>query len=261
MDSNLIDADNHYYESEDAFTRYGDDEVKRFVRWMSEGKRRHLLFGNVVQTMVPNPTFNPITKPGAFHQRLKELAQHDEGAGRGAVDPSRYGELEPLPDHYQQHEARLRVMDEQGLERAFLFPTLAVGIEGLNPTEVPITYKVFRAFNEWLDDDWGFVHEERLYAAPAIPVLDPVRATEELERVPRARGATHRAAARTGQREVARRPGLGSVLGAPGRGRGARRLPRLRRHRPVRRRLPSSLAAARRLRPCLRAEPAAVVDR
>ncbi len=183
MDSNLIDADNHYYESEDAFTRYGDDEVKRFVRWMSEGKRRHLLFGNVVQTMVPNPTFNPITKPGAFHQRLKELAQHDEGAGRGTVDPSRYGELEPLPDHYQQREARLRVMDEQGLERAFLFPTLAVGIEGLNPTEVPITYKVFRAFNEWLDDDWGFAHEERLYAAPAIPVLDPVRATEELERV------------------------------------------------------------------------------
>ena len=27
-------------------------------------------------------------------------------------------------------------MDEQRLERAFLFPTLAVGVEGLNPTEV-----------------------------------------------------------------------------------------------------------------------------
>ena len=80
MDYELIDADNHYYEAEDAFTRYGDDEVKRFVRWVSEGKRRHLLFGNVVQTMVPNPTFNPITKPGAFHERLKELA---EGGERG----------------------------------------------------------------------------------------------------------------------------------------------------------------------------------
>jgi hypothetical protein len=36
----LFDADNHYYEAEDAFTRHGDDEVRRFVRWVSEGKRR-----------------------------------------------------------------------------------------------------------------------------------------------------------------------------------------------------------------------------
>ena len=50
------------------------------MRWVSEGKRRHLLFGDVRQTMVPNPTFNPITRPGAFHERLKELA---EGGERG----------------------------------------------------------------------------------------------------------------------------------------------------------------------------------
>jgi predicted TIM-barrel fold metal-dependent hydrolase len=183
MDYQLIDADNHYYEPEDAFTRYGDEQVKRFVRWMSEGKRRHLLFGNVVQTMVPNPTFNPIAKPGAFHERLKELAEGGERGIPTMTDPSRYGELEPLPDHYHDRAARLRVMDEQRLERAFLFPTLAVGIEGLNPAEVQMTYKVFRAFNEWLDDDWGYAYDERLYAAPAIPVLDPVLATEELERV------------------------------------------------------------------------------
>ena len=46
-----------------------------------------------------------------------------------------------------------------------------------------LTYKVFRAFNEWLEEDWGFAYDERVYAAPAIPVLDPVLATEELDRV------------------------------------------------------------------------------
>ena len=154
------------------------------MHWVSEGKRRHLLFGDVRQTMVPNPTFNPITKPGAFHERLKDLADGGElGRAPAPVDKARYGELEPLPAHYQDRDARLRVMDEQQLDRAFLFPTLAVGIEGLNPTQVPMTYKVFRAFNEWLDDDWGFVYRDRLYAAPAIPVLDPVLATEELDRV------------------------------------------------------------------------------
>jgi predicted TIM-barrel fold metal-dependent hydrolase len=183
MDYQLIDADNHYYESEDCFTRHGDESVKKFVRWVSEGKRRHLLFGDVRQTMVPNPTFNPITKPGAYHGRLKELAQGDDRATVGMKDLSRYGELEPLPDYYQDRDARLRVMDEQQLERTFLFPTLAVGVEGLNPDEVTMTYKLFRAFNDWLEEDWGYAYCDRLYSAPAIPVLDPVLATVELERV------------------------------------------------------------------------------
>src|SRR5204862_4144770 len=73
MEFKLFDADNHYYEAEDAFTRYGDERVKRYVRWVTEGKRRHIMFGNRVSTGVPNPTFNPIARPGAFHERLMEL--------------------------------------------------------------------------------------------------------------------------------------------------------------------------------------------
>lgn len=128
MDYQLIDADNHYYEAPDCFTRHGDDDVKRFVRWVSEGKRQHLLFGDVRQTMVPNPTFDAVVKPGVLHQRLKQLAA---GAKReGPFDSWRQGALESLARHCQDHGARLAVMDEQGLEQAWMFPTLAVGIEG-----------------------------------------------------------------------------------------------------------------------------------
>jgi predicted TIM-barrel fold metal-dependent hydrolase len=74
-------------------------------------------------------------------------------------------------------------MDEQGLEGAFLFPTLAVGVEGLNADDPRLTYKAFGAFNRWLEEEWGFAYRDRLYAAPAIPVLDPVLATAELESV------------------------------------------------------------------------------
>ena len=59
-----VDADNHYYEAEDAFTRYGDEKVKRYVRWVNDGKRRHIMFGDRMSTGVPNPTFNPIATPG-----------------------------------------------------------------------------------------------------------------------------------------------------------------------------------------------------
>ena len=181
LDYGLIDADNHYYEAEDAFTRHGDDEVRRFVRWLSEGKRRRLLFGDVMQTMVPNPTFDPITRPGAFHRRLKDLSA---GGARAAVDQgssASYGQLEPLPAYYRDRDARLAVMDEQGVERALLFPTLAVGVEGLNPQDPRMTYKLFRSFNAWLAEEWGFAHRDRLYSVPAIPVLDPEMAAAELD--------------------------------------------------------------------------------
>jgi hypothetical protein len=40
------------YEAEDAFTRHGDEDVKRFVRWIQEGKRRKLIFGeNIADTV------------------------------------------------------------------------------------------------------------------------------------------------------------------------------------------------------------------
>ena len=37
--------------------------------------------------------------------------------------------VEPIHPEYQDREARLRVMDEQGLAAALLFPTLGVGVE------------------------------------------------------------------------------------------------------------------------------------
>jgi predicted TIM-barrel fold metal-dependent hydrolase len=155
--------------------------VKHFVRWISEGKKRHLVFGNVVAAAIPNPTFNPIGKPGSYHARLKELAEH--GEGRNVHPMEKFGELEPLPDQYRNRDARLRTMDEQDVERAVFFPTLGVGIDGLNARNVRMTYKLFRAFNLWLDDDWGFNRDGRIYAAPFIPMLDPQLACDELDAV------------------------------------------------------------------------------
>jgi predicted TIM-barrel fold metal-dependent hydrolase len=39
----------------------------------------------------------------------------------------------------------------------------------------------FRAFNRWLAEDWGFAHDERIFAAPYITLADPAWAAEEVE--------------------------------------------------------------------------------
>jgi predicted TIM-barrel fold metal-dependent hydrolase len=182
VDYKLFDADNHYYEAEDAFLRYGDESVKRYVHWVQDGKRRNLIFGNRLSTVPGNPTFNPIAKAGAFHARLKAL---EEGKAQpevmNAFDNTRYGELEPLPAPYRNRDERLEVMDRQGVERCFLFPTLGDCVEGLMHDNVPMAYKAFHAFNLWLEEDWGYGYQDRLYAPPYIPMLDPELAAQELD--------------------------------------------------------------------------------
>jgi hypothetical protein len=35
-------------------------------------------------------------------------------------------------------------------------------------------------FNRWLDEDWGYRYEERIFAVPYVPLLDPAAAVDEL---------------------------------------------------------------------------------
>lgn len=175
IDYPIFDADNHYYEVEDTFTRFGDEKVKRHVRWVQDGKRRHLMFGNRMSTGVPNPTFNPISKPGAFHDVLKKLEKGREFSGND------YGKLEPLPEEYRNRELRLIRLDEQDVDKVWMFPTLGQCVEHLMHDDVDMMYRIFRSFNLWLDDQWGFNYENRIYSPPIIPMLDIDRACEELE--------------------------------------------------------------------------------
>jgi predicted TIM-barrel fold metal-dependent hydrolase len=170
----LFDADNHYYEPEDAFLRHIDPQLRhkapRWVRLVDGGSMR-LVFGDRMNRFLGSDhTFDPIGKPGVLLE------------GKG------YGELEPIRPEYRNRDARLAVMDRQGLEATLLFPTLGVSVEQLLADDVEATYANLHAFNRWLDEDWGFNYHHRIYGVPLLSLLDPFRAVTELEFV-LARGA------------------------------------------------------------------------
>lgn len=179
MDFGIFDADQHYYEAEDCFTRYASERMKseKFVRWMTEadGKRRRLFAGAKEVNVIGNPTFNPIATPGVYHETLKNL---ETGKDRSA---SAYGQLEPIRAEYRDKNARLNVMSAQGVDRTLMFPTLGVTIEGFVCDDVDMLYATFHAFNRWLADDWGFAYKGRIFAAPYLSMMDIDRAIEELE--------------------------------------------------------------------------------
>jgi predicted TIM-barrel fold metal-dependent hydrolase len=170
-----FDADNHYYEATDAFTRHIPKEMeRRCMQWADIGGKQRLLVGGKVNSFIPNPTFDPVSKPGALDQYFR---------GKRAGDDIRalFGELDPISPAYRDRDARLALMDEQGLDGAFFFPTLGVGMEESLRHDVPALLAAFRAFNRWLDDDWGFSYRNRIFAAPYITLADPAWAVEELD--------------------------------------------------------------------------------
>jgi predicted TIM-barrel fold metal-dependent hydrolase len=101
------------------------------------------------------------------------------------VDPRTLMKVEPLAEHpeYRGRDARVDVMDRQGLEAALLFPTLGCGVEEALKGDVDATMASLHAFNRWLEDDWGYDHLGRVIAAPMISLADPEAAAAEVDRV------------------------------------------------------------------------------
>jgi predicted TIM-barrel fold metal-dependent hydrolase len=177
VDFPVFDADNHYYEALDAFTRHLDPAMKkRTMQWAEiEGKQR-LLVGGQINRFIPNPTFETVSKPGALADFFRAKA--------GVSDMrAAFGELEPIAERpeYRDRDARLRLMDEQGLEACIMLPTLGVGMETALEHDREALLAAFQAFNRWLEDDWGLNYQRRIYAAPYITLVDVDWAVEELE--------------------------------------------------------------------------------
>ena len=171
-----FDCDNHYYEAMDAFTRHLEPEYsKRAMQWAQIDGKQRLLVGGKINRFIPNPTFDPVAAPGVMDEYFR-------GRNPKSADPSKlFGELEPIRPEYRDKDARIALMDQQGMEGAILLPTLGVGMEQALTDDLPAMQAAFRAFNRWMDEDWGFAYQERIFGAPYITLSDPANAVRELE--------------------------------------------------------------------------------
>jgi predicted TIM-barrel fold metal-dependent hydrolase len=170
----LWDADNHYYETRDCFTRYLDPEFAgRTVQAVAgeDGEETIVVDGRPF-TFLADAFRDTITKPGSLREMLKAM-------GSGTFTESDV--VEAVQPEYVERDARLALMDRQGVEAIMLFPTLAVCVEHFLKHDADLLYASFHAFNRWLDDQWGLDHESRIFAVPLLSLLDVDRAVSELD--------------------------------------------------------------------------------
>ena len=178
VDFKIFDCDNHFYEAEDAFTRHIDPQFRqRAMQWVNLGGKKRLLVAEKVNKFIPNPTWDPIAKPGSLDEYFR--GRNPAGADIRTL----FGELDRLAEHpeYQDREARLKLMDHQGIEGAIFLPTLGVGMEQALIHDPEALVAAFRAFNRWMEEDWGFAYRERIFAAPIFTLVDAAAAEAELQ--------------------------------------------------------------------------------
>jgi predicted TIM-barrel fold metal-dependent hydrolase len=74
-------------------------------------------------------------------------------------------------------------MDEQGLDRTLMFPTLASLVEERMRDDPEMVHAAIHALNEWLYETWQFNYEglDRIFTTPVITLPIVERAIEELE--------------------------------------------------------------------------------
>ena len=172
----LSDADQHYYEAEDAVTRHLPREHRNAVRWIDIDGRRTLLVNDRLLTLIPNPTYDPVGQPGSLEMYFR-AENHDGLELRDII------KMGPIPPAARQREVRLATLDAQGVDLAWVLPSLGLGLEEMLADDPDALYAVFHSYNKWLHEDWGYNRDGRILTGPLMSLIDPVQAEAELKRV------------------------------------------------------------------------------
>jgi predicted TIM-barrel fold metal-dependent hydrolase len=175
LDFPVNDADNHMYEPEAAFTRYLPDEWKGIVKYVQVNGRTKIALRNVISDYIPNPTFSKVARPGAQEEYFAK--GNPEGKSRREI----MGDAMESPAAYFEPEPRLKLLDELGIDRTLMWPTLASLLEERLSDDPEATHVIIHALNQWMHETWTFNYQDRIYATPVItlPIVD--KAIAELE--------------------------------------------------------------------------------
>jgi predicted TIM-barrel fold metal-dependent hydrolase len=171
----VFDADNHLYETRDAFTKFLPDRYKGVIDYVEVRGRTKIVVRGKISEYIPNPTFDVVARPGAQEEYFRH--GNPDGKNRREI----FGEPMRAIPAFREPAPRIELMNEQGVDRTLMFPTLASLLEERLRDAPEMTHAVIHALNEWLYETWHFNYEDRIFTTPVItlPIVD--KAIQELE--------------------------------------------------------------------------------
>lgn len=175
LDVPVFDADNHLYETRETLTKFLPDRYKGVIDYVEMNGRTKIVVRGNISNYIPNPTFDVVARPGAQEDYFRK--GNPEGLSRREI----FGEPMRSIPAFREPGPRLELMDEQGLDRSLMFPTLASLLEERMRDDPELTHAAIHALNQWLYEVWQFDYEQRIFTTPVITLPIVERAIEELE--------------------------------------------------------------------------------
>ena len=172
----LVDFDQHSYEADDCFTRFmPKDKIETAIYPIrNSAGRKVLLAGNRIVNALEGD-LDSVNLPGSLVEMLKARSSGE------AVDADRY--YGPIEIEYRDRDARVKQLTEQQIDHSIMYPggwalMAEAYLEGIDPL-----YDNLTAFNRWMEEDWGFAYQNKIFAPAMLSLRDLDRAVAELDRV------------------------------------------------------------------------------
>jgi predicted TIM-barrel fold metal-dependent hydrolase len=175
----VVDFDNHYYEVDDCFSRhidpkFRDQAIHPLEVPQEDGSRPWVLGDRAVQFFGANCA-DAIAPPGFMENRFTDSGETDF-VGSSSIRAWDHPEM-------MRAAPRITLMDKQGLEAAVMIPTAGLGVEEEFRDQVPAVCANLTSFNRWVEEEWGYGADGRIFGVPMISFLDLDWAIDELDRV------------------------------------------------------------------------------
>lgn len=190
----VYDADNHIWPPKDAEVRHLE---KRYMERVFPSGKSHWTEVDVIgdehkaKTLGQHPVrrhggvdplempemAGPIPIPGAMLDRFNPMKDLDKEGRERVVQNFR--KMEPA---FENRDHRLKLMDDQGVQATIIHAGRHLYERPCKRGDVSAGYAAARAWNRYLQNDWGFAHKERIFTPAYFPFVDVERDVEELER-------------------------------------------------------------------------------
>ena len=159
----VMDSDMHIIEPADLWERYMETEFKGRVQGLTRFER-DLGVALDGENLASPSNINPLTVQGAARERQEQNPKYADGDSSGWNAAS-----------------QLRAMDQEGIDRAVLYPSRALFTLAYDGMEPRLAAAIGRAYNDWMYD---FCQEapHRLYGAGHIAPHDVDVAVTETRR-------------------------------------------------------------------------------
>jgi predicted TIM-barrel fold metal-dependent hydrolase len=173
-DTRMIDADCHYYEPDDAFTRYLDPGLCDRALRIDRDNGGRVMLGDERLGFFSVGVGDHAGPPGLLKDYFRNKGQfvgpETEGFDAGAVPA------------FTERAARLEVMAEHRLEACLLLPSWGVGVEPELRAHPDLLHPSIRSFNRWVEEAWGF-DGDGIVSTAILSLADVDEAAAEIDRL------------------------------------------------------------------------------